>query len=132
MSKRTMEDLKDMLCRELDEIAMKGKMGAGELQTVHMLTDTIKNIDKILMLDEGYSNDDGYSRGGYARNGYAGGSYTGGDGGYSGRHYVRAHYSHDDGNRMISERINEMMNSGRYSGDEMSTLERARRIMDER
>ena len=57
MSKRVLYDLKDMLCAELDEIGKKGEMSAGDLETVHKLTDTIKNIDKITMLEDG-----GYSR----------------------------------------------------------------------
>lgn len=48
------------LCRELDEIARKPEMSAGDLETVHKLTDTIKNIDKIEILDE----DGGYSQAG--------------------------------------------------------------------
>lgn len=47
-----MHELKDKLCRELDEIARKPEMSAGDLETVHKLTDTIKNIDKIDMLEE--------------------------------------------------------------------------------
>ena len=65
MSKRVLYDLKDMLCAELDEIGKKGEMSAGDLETVHKLTDTIKNIDKIVMLeDDGYSRDEDYSRDG--------------------------------------------------------------------
>lgn len=45
-----------MLCYELDDIAEKGELSAGSLETLHKLTDTIKNIDKIEMLEEnGYS-----------------------------------------------------------------------------
>ena len=65
MSMKVMYDLKDMLCAELDEIGKKGEMSAGDLETVHKLTDTIKNIDKITMLEEsGYSRDEDYSRDG--------------------------------------------------------------------
>lgn len=41
-------------------------MGPGDLEIIHKLTDTIKNIGKIEMLEEegGYSQDDGYGRGG--------------------------------------------------------------------
>lgn len=60
MSTKAFYDLKDMLCMEVDEIAKKQEMSAGDLDAVHKLTDTIKNIDKILMLEE----DGGYSRGG--------------------------------------------------------------------
>ena len=51
-----MHELKDKLCKELDEIARKPEMGAGDLEIIHKLTDTIKNLDKIEMLeDSGYS-----------------------------------------------------------------------------
>lgn len=82
---KKMHDLKQMLCRELDDISSKGELSAGDLETVHKLTDTIKNIDKILALEEGYSqgweSDGMYSRG----NSYARGrrySMDGKEGGY--------------------------------------------------
>lgn len=55
-----MDKLKDKLCDELDEIAHKGELGAGDLEIVHKLTDTIKNLDKIEMLEDG----GGYSQAG--------------------------------------------------------------------
>lgn len=87
---KALEDLKEMLCDELDE---KKELNAGDLETVHKLTDTIKNIDKICVLEE----DGGYSqagdwemegRGNYGR----GSSYAN-----RGKHYVRGHYSRADG-----------------------------------
>ena len=48
-----MYELKDKLCKELDEIARKPEMGAGDLEIIHKLTDTIKNLDKIEMLEDG-------------------------------------------------------------------------------
>ena len=54
-----MHELKDKLCKELDEIARKPEMGAGDLEIIHKLTDTIKNLDKIEMLEDG-----GYSHAG--------------------------------------------------------------------
>lgn len=50
-----MDKLKDKLCEELDEIARKGELGAGDLEIIHKLTGTIKNLDKIGMLEDGYS-----------------------------------------------------------------------------
>ena len=52
-----LHDLKDKLCEELEEIARKPDMGPGDLELIHKLTDTIKNIGKIEMLEEegGYS-----------------------------------------------------------------------------
>lgn len=55
-----MHELKEKLCEELEEIARKPEMSAGDLEAAHKLTYTIKNIDKIEMLEE----DDGYSRAG--------------------------------------------------------------------
>ena len=55
-----MHELKEKLCEELEEIARKPEMSAGDLEAVHKLTDTIKNIDKIEMLEE----DSEYSRAG--------------------------------------------------------------------
>lgn len=70
-----MYDLKDKLCEELEEIARKPEMSAGDLETVHKLTDTIKNIEKIGALEDGgYSRDgDWMARGTYER----GSSYRG-------------------------------------------------------
>lgn len=61
-----MHDLKDLLCAELEEYAEKGKksgkMSAADLDGIHKLTDTVKNILKINMLEEesGYSEDGHY------------------------------------------------------------------------
>ena len=60
-----MHDLKDLLCAELEEYAEKGKksgkMSAADLDGIHKLTDTVKNIMKISVLEEemegGYSED---------------------------------------------------------------------------
>ena len=54
-----MDKLRDKLCDELDEIARKPETGAGDLEIIHKLTDTIKNLDKIEMLEDG-----GYSQAG--------------------------------------------------------------------
>nr|DAH19588.1 MAG TPA: hypothetical protein [Caudoviricetes sp.] len=104
MGMKALYELRDMLCSELDEIAHKGEMSAGDLETVHKLTDTIKNIDKIEMLEsDGYSRSDGdvwTARGNYGR----GSSYA-----RRGTHYVRGHYSRDDGRDAMLRRVQEMM-----------------------
>lgn len=119
MGKEAMYRLRTMLCKEVDEIADKGELTAGALDTVHKLTDTIKNIDKIEML-EGGTSQRGYSRGGewnaqgsygnsYGNNGNSYGDTHGRD--YSGRmHYVRGHYSRDaQGEDMMMEHLQQMM-----------------------
>lgn len=54
------EKIKKMLCKELDEYAMKQKLTGGDLDMIWKLTDTVKNLDKIEMLEDGDSYD-GYS-----------------------------------------------------------------------
>lgn len=113
-----MHELKEKLCEELEEIARKGELGAGDLEIVHKLTDTIKNIDKIEMLEE----DDGYSRDGdweadmrgtYGR----GSSYRGRKrdsmGRYSrtGRMYPDRVYSRGDAKEHMMEQAQELMES---------------------
>ena len=61
-----MHDLKDLLCAELEDYAengnKSGKMSMGDLDSIHKLTDTVKNILKIDMLEgeTGYSEDGAY------------------------------------------------------------------------
>ena len=60
-----LRNLREMLCKELDEIADKREMSAGDLDAIQKLTSSIKNTYKIEMFEDGdYSRDDGYSRGG--------------------------------------------------------------------
>lgn len=125
MSMKTMYELREKFCDELDEIARKGDLNAGDLETVHKLTDTIKNIDKICIMDmdeEGYSGageweahgrfGDEYSRrhdGGssYARDGRRRDSR----GRYSrdGRRMGGGRYSRDDGKDKMIEKLEDMM-----------------------
>ncbi len=111
-----MHELKEKLCMELDEIAKKPEMSAGDLEAAHKLTDTIKNIDKIEMLEE----DDGYSRDGdwemEGRGSYnRGSSYRGRKrdsmGRYSrtGRMYPDRVYSRDSAKDRMMEHLEDMM-----------------------
>lgn len=102
---KSLHELREMLCSELDTIVDKGELSAGDLECVHKLTDTIKNIDKIEKMEGEYSRADGrYSGSAYFRDG----GYSGGNG-YSYRgHYVRGHYSRADG---IEDQIREIMES---------------------
>ena len=63
------EKIKKMLCKELDECAMKQKISGADLDMIWKLTDTVKNLDKISMLEE---SEEGYSE---ARGGMRGRSY---------------------------------------------------------
>lgn len=108
MSMQKYEELKELLCRELDEITEKGELSAGSLETVHKLTDSIKNIDKIMMLEE-----DGYSQGGdwEARGVYGHHSYDEGGNSYRGRKRdSMGRYSRDGSEREhMVRKLREMM-----------------------
>lgn len=49
---KNMWKLKETLCEQLEEYTGRTKLAGGDLQTVHMLTDTIKNLDKIERLED--------------------------------------------------------------------------------
>lgn len=67
-----LKDLKEKFHEELRKIARKSDLSAGDLETVHKLTDTIKNIDKICMFEEdGYSGDGEWTASGNYGNSYA-------------------------------------------------------------
>lgn len=68
-----METLKHMLCRDMDEIARSGKLSGGSLEMLASATTALKNLYKIEMLEEESE-------------------------GYSGKHYVRGHYSREGDN----------------------------------
>ena len=145
-----MEDLKDLLCAELEDYAEKGKksgkMSMGDLDSIHKLTDTVKNILKIDMLEgeTGYSGDgaymgegriygtsydDGMRRG----NGY---SYARGRGRYAKRDSMgrysrdgrgmRDGYSRDEGKAYMMEQLEDMMAYAENPSDK----EALRRCMD--
>ena len=106
-----MHDLKDLLCAELEDYAEKGKksgkMSMGDLETIHKMTDTVKNILKIDMLEEesGYSEDGHYMGEGriYGTSFDDGMSYAHGGRG------MRGGYSRDEGKHYMMEQLEEMM-----------------------
>ena len=57
-----MEELRDMLCKELEAITDRGELSAGSLDIVDKLTHSIKSIDTILAMEnyDDYSNDEMY------------------------------------------------------------------------
>jgi hypothetical protein len=127
MDMKAMHELKEMLCKELDKIAMKGELTAGGLETVHKLTDTIKNIDKIMMLEDDeeyserrhrdsmgrYARDDGMMR--HEPYDEYGSSYK--------RHLVRGHYSRADAKDHMMHELGELMEGA--DGEQRRILERA-------
>lgn len=77
-------ELKEMLCKELEEYGEKGELSAGALDIVDKLAHTVKNLDKIIESyeEEEYSSRDPYYGGNMS---YRGSSYDGE------RSYARGH-----------------------------------------
>ncbi len=122
MNMKAMYDLRDMLCKELDELARKGELGAGDLEIAHKLVSTIKNIDKIEMMeDDGYSRDGDYSRR-YSRGDYDRDMSNA----RRGTHYVRGHYSRDGGINNMKRQLQEMLDNA----DDESIRRAIQRCMD--
>ena len=118
-----MTQLKEMLEKELGILAMEDKISMSSLEKIHTLTDSIKNIDKIRMLEESeYSQRGGYSRNSYGDMSYDGNSYArrrrDSMGRYSRDEYARENrsnrgnsrgYSRDDGKDEMIEHLEDMM-----------------------
>lgn len=145
-----MHKIKKMLCKELEEYASKNKLAMVDLEPVQLMTDIVKNIDKIEMLEQsndGYSETYPYYMGGssYAGRGRGrnarrdsmgrysseGGSYEGGSSydDYSEARMNRR-YSRDDAKDHMMNKLGEMMSSAdeeqrEILKDAMRKIERA-------
>lgn len=121
------EELREMLCDELDKIAGQGELTAGSLETVDKLTHSIKSIDTIMAMDSaGYSNEGPYWKGGgtpYVRNGarrmYSRNSYERGIGRSRSRDYSRG-----DGKDEMIEQLEELMEEA-YDSKTKEAIKRA-------
>ncbi len=125
--------LKDALMDGLDQFdtVKQGRLKMGELEALNLLTDTVKNVDKICMLEE----DGGYSRAGEweadIRGNYGhGNSYRTRDsrGRYSrdGEMSYRRGYSRDGGKDKMMEHLEKAMDSATTDRER----EDIRRMMD--
>ncbi|MDE6763740.1 MAG: hypothetical protein K2J73_08690 [Oscillospiraceae bacterium] len=113
--------LKDALMDSLEELdtIKNGRLKMSELEAINYITDTIKNIDKICMLEE----DDGYSGAGNweARiDGTYGNSrmndrnrHYDSESSYAnrGKHWVKGHYSRADAKEMTMKHLEKAMDS---------------------
>ena len=121
MYRMDMHALKEMLHKELKVYEGRTKLNLADLDAVHKLTDTIKNINKIQMLEDGMSDD--YSEMRHRRLGYGyddgGASYAG-----RGRHYVRGHYSYDGDGYSKDGRSDRVMDMMRDMLEDASPQER--------
>ena len=106
-----LEKLKEALCEELDKFGKSGDITVNSLEKIHKLTDTIKNIDKIMALEE----EVGYSEGYMGDSTMYGSSYA------RGRRYAKrdsmGRYSRDGGYSEDDDYSERRMGRG-YSRDE--------------
>ena len=110
------EKIKKMLCEELDEFEKKGKLTAGDLESVYKLTKTVNNLlDIIEKEDEGGAsgNYSGYGSGARRRDSM--GRYTSG----------RRGRSREDGRSYMASRIDDLMDEAQTS-EEREILSHAR------
>lgn len=127
-------ELKELLCKELEEYGRKGELSAGSLEIIDKLAHTVKNLCKIIeMCEEEYSGNYGggsYAGGGnrYSREGggrYSrGGSYRGGSSyargrGQGARRDSMGRYSREGGYSMGSEGVEEMVETVREMMQEL-------------
>lgn len=114
-------NLRDMLCKELEDITEKRSMSVGDLDAVQKLTSSIKNTYKIEMLEDGgYSGSGEWEadmRGTYGR----GSSYRGR------RRDSMGRYSRTDAREHMRMQLEDMMRDA----DDDKTREAIRRCMEQ-
>ena len=108
-----LEELKEMLCEELEEYGSKEKLDMGGLEIVDKLAHAIKNIDKIMESE--------YSEGRSYRGNYGEGSYRG--------NYGEESYRMNYGERRGRGRNARRDSMGRYASADMRM--EIERLMDE-
>lgn len=119
-------ELKEMLCKELEEYGRKGELTAGSLEIVDRLAHAIKNIHKIIEAyeEEGeYSQRSGggsYRGGSYARANQGGGGMGGNRGGQGGQSsYNRGSYARQGrGRNARRDSMGRYSSEGGYSREE--------------
>jgi hypothetical protein len=106
-----MEELREMLCEELDKITKKGELSAGSLDVVDKLTHSIKSIDTIIAMEEsGYSGEDYTMRGNSYARGRGRNAKRDSMGRYSSDNYSMrgGRYSYDDEMADLREQLEDM------------------------
>lgn len=144
-----LEQLKKKLCKELEEYASKNKISMQDLEPLQLMTDIVKNIGKIEMLEDGgyseargmrggmsYDDDMMYSeRRGRGRNArrdsmgrYSSEGGTSYDDYTEGSSYRGGRYSLDDAKDHILNKMGEMMTSA--DEEQRTVLKKAMRDIE--
>lgn len=133
--------LENMICEEIEQIGERDELSDSSLGNLHILTDVLKNLKKIQMLDEASDYSEYSERTGGS---YRGGSYRGGS--YRGSSYARRRdsmgrfsragggsyrgYSRDEAKGDIAEQIEELMR-GAQTEQERSVLQTAMQALEQ-
>lgn len=139
MNKKNIESIKEVLCKELDKYAYNGSVSRSDLEELQALTETIKNLGKICMMEEETTSGASARNGSYGSyrmsgNGYSGNGYSGD--GYSSKSMSRGYspmsgrnYSYGNDAEFISQRLETLMESEGMTSDEQNIMRRAMDIL---
>lgn len=128
---KSLDEIKRMICEEIDEIAKKGEMSAGDLDVINKLVITKEKLLRIEELEEdlGYSEDGEWSAiGSYGRNssydGY--GSYDRSNSYYRGNPYarrdMRGRYSRAE--ESVKSKMMDMLKNGDFTSSQKQAIQR--------
>ena len=122
-----MHAIKEKLMDELYDFEEKvkknptAKMSDSEIQRIHTISDTVKNFDKIEMLEGGeYIEDDGMSFATRSRRGYSRDGEWTARGNYNSPHHMGGGHSYDEGGSSYARgrRYAKRDSMGRYSRED--------------
>ena len=133
-----MDELKEMLYCELDEMTKAGELSMGSVKAIGEILDAIKDIETIEAMSEGgYSGEEGGNsmRGRYYRDGYY---RDGREGSYEGNSYARrrnrmgqfSRYSREGEKDQLVEKLEKMMNDTTNGGDRAELRQSVMNIME--
>lgn len=132
-----MDELKEMLYCELDEMTKMGDLSMGTLKTIGEILDAIKDIETIDAMSQGgysgeYANEGGNSmRGRYYRDGYAReGSYEGNSYRKRNRMGQFSRYSREGESDKLVEKLETLMDDTTNGGDREKIRNQIMEVMD--
>ena len=131
-----MDELREMLYCELDEMTKMGDLSMGSLKTIGEILDAIKDIETIDAMSQGgysgeYANEGNSMRGRYYRDGYAReGSYEGNSYRKRNRMGQFSRYSREGEKDQLVEKLETLMEDTTNGGDRQELRQQVMDIMN--
>lgn len=131
-----MDELREMLYCELDEMTKMGDLSMGSLKTIGEILDAIKDIETIDAMSQGgysgeYANEGNSMRGRYYRDGYAReGSYEGNSYRKRNRMGQFSRYSREGEKDQLVEKLETLMEDTTNGGDRQEIRQKVMEIMN--